>query len=121
MCTIAIEALTPLYRTSCIKLYKNIARSRLFCRIAKKSIVIKMFLIYQATFLVNFLFKCFIKTQQISLLKLMQLALFIFLSRFCSFSKPKIRTRQCLPSSTKFIKEFNPRLSASASLITQIQ
>ena len=38
MCTIAIEALTPLDRTSRIKLYKNIARSRLFCRIAKRSI-----------------------------------------------------------------------------------
>ena len=38
MRTIAIEALTPLYRTSRIKLYKNIARSRLFCRIAKRSI-----------------------------------------------------------------------------------
>ena len=38
MCTIAIEAPTPLYRTSRIKLYKNIARSRLFCRIAKRSI-----------------------------------------------------------------------------------
>ena len=36
--TIAIEALTPLFRTSHIKLYKNIARSRLFCRIAKRSI-----------------------------------------------------------------------------------
>ena len=39
MCTIAIEALTQLYRTSRIKLYKNIARSRLFCRIAKRSIL----------------------------------------------------------------------------------
>ena len=38
MGTIAIEALTPLNRTSRIKLYKNIARSRLFCRIAKGSI-----------------------------------------------------------------------------------
>ena len=38
MCTIAIEALTPLYRASRIKLYKNIARSRLFRRIAKRSI-----------------------------------------------------------------------------------
>ena len=36
MCTIAIEALTPLYRHS-IKLHKNIARSKLFCRIAKRS------------------------------------------------------------------------------------
>ena len=33
-----IEALTLLNRASCIKLYKNIARSRLFCRIAKRSI-----------------------------------------------------------------------------------
>ena len=32
------EALTPLYRTWSIKLYKNIARSRLFCGIAKRSI-----------------------------------------------------------------------------------
>ena len=38
MCTILIEALTPLDRTSRIKLYKNNARSRLFCRIAKRSI-----------------------------------------------------------------------------------
>ena len=38
MCTIAIEALTPLYQTSRIKLYKDIARSSLFCRIAKRSI-----------------------------------------------------------------------------------
>ena len=38
MCTIAIEAVTPLFRTSRINLYKNIARSRLFCRIAKRSI-----------------------------------------------------------------------------------
>ena len=38
MCTIAIQALTPLNRTSRIKLYKNIARSRLFSRIAKRSI-----------------------------------------------------------------------------------
>ena len=39
MCTIVIEALTPLHRASRIKMYKNIARSRLFCRIAKRSIV----------------------------------------------------------------------------------
>ena len=38
MCTIPVEALTPLDRTSRIKMYKNIARSRLFCRIAKRSI-----------------------------------------------------------------------------------
>ena len=38
MYTIKIEALTPLDRTSCIKMYKNNARSRLFCRIAKRSI-----------------------------------------------------------------------------------
>ena len=38
MCTIVIEALTPLDRISCIKMYKNNARSRLFCRIAKRSI-----------------------------------------------------------------------------------
>ena len=41
MCTIAIEALTPLYRISRIKLYKNIARSRPFCRIAKRSIAVE--------------------------------------------------------------------------------
>ena len=40
MCTIVIEALTPLNRTSCIKMYKNNARSRLFGRIAKKSIFV---------------------------------------------------------------------------------
>ena len=34
----AIEALTPIIRTSCMKMYKNIARSRLFGRIAKRSI-----------------------------------------------------------------------------------
>ena len=34
-----VEALTALSRASCIKLYKNIAQSRLFCRIAKRSIV----------------------------------------------------------------------------------
>ena len=33
-----MEALTPLDRTSLIKMYKNNARSRLFCRIAKRSI-----------------------------------------------------------------------------------
>ena len=38
MCTIVIEALTPLDRTSCIKMCGNKARSRLFCRIAKRSI-----------------------------------------------------------------------------------
>ena len=38
MCTILIEALTPLDRTSRIKMYKNNARSRLFSRIAKRSI-----------------------------------------------------------------------------------
>ena len=38
MCTILIEALTPLNRTSCIKMSKNNARSRLFRRIAKRSI-----------------------------------------------------------------------------------
>ena len=38
MCTIVIAALTQLNRTSRIKLYKIIARSRLFCRIAKRSI-----------------------------------------------------------------------------------
>ena len=42
MCTIAIEALTPLYRTSRIKLYKNNARSRLFCRIAKRSVFLRI-------------------------------------------------------------------------------
>ena len=38
MCTIVIEALTPFNRILGIKMYKNIARSRLFCRIAKSSI-----------------------------------------------------------------------------------
>ena len=38
ICTILIEALTPLDRTSCIEMYKNNARSSLFCRIAKRSI-----------------------------------------------------------------------------------
>ena len=41
ICTIPIEALTPLDRTSCIKMYnKNNARSCLFCRIAKRSILV---------------------------------------------------------------------------------
>ena len=34
----AIEALTHINRASCIKMYRNIAQSRLFCRIAKRSI-----------------------------------------------------------------------------------
>ena len=38
MCIIVIEPLTPLDRTSRMKLYKNNARSRLFCRIAERSI-----------------------------------------------------------------------------------
>ena len=38
ICTIVVEALTPLDRTSRIKLHKSNARSRLFCRIAKRSI-----------------------------------------------------------------------------------
>ena len=38
ICTILMEALTPLDRTSCIKMYKNNARSSLFCRKAKRSI-----------------------------------------------------------------------------------
>ena len=38
MCTIAIEPTTSFSRTSCIKLYKNTTRSRIFCRIAKRSI-----------------------------------------------------------------------------------
>ena len=38
ICTILIEALTPLDRTSGIKMYKNNARSSLICRIAKRSI-----------------------------------------------------------------------------------
>ena len=41
MCTIAIEALTPLDRTLCIKMYKTNARSRLFCLIAKRSIELR--------------------------------------------------------------------------------
>ena len=39
MCIIVIEPLTPLDRASCINLYKNNARSRLFCRMAKRSIL----------------------------------------------------------------------------------
>ena len=50
MCTIAIEALTSLNRTSRIKMYKNIARSRLFCRIAKRSIGGKTLKAYSAYF-----------------------------------------------------------------------
>ena len=38
MCTIAIEALTPLKGASRIKKYKILARSRLFCSVAKKAI-----------------------------------------------------------------------------------
>ena len=38
MCTIVIKALTPLDQISRVKVYKNYARSRLFCRIAKRSI-----------------------------------------------------------------------------------
>ena len=38
MYIIVIEALTPLDRTSLISLYKNSPRSKLFCRIAKRSI-----------------------------------------------------------------------------------
>ena len=37
MCTIVIEALTPINRTSRMNIYKNSARSRLFCIIAKRS------------------------------------------------------------------------------------
>ena len=37
-CTISIEGITPLDRTFCIKMYVNNARSRLFWRIAKRSI-----------------------------------------------------------------------------------
>ena len=37
MPTMLIEALTPLNRKSCIKMYKNNARSSFFCRIAKRS------------------------------------------------------------------------------------
>ena len=65
MCTILIEALTPLNRISCIiKMYKNIARSRLFCRIAKRSIVLTgivkqlgMNMIIVAIFVLRFLVK----------------------------------------------------------------
>ena len=39
MCIIVIEPLTTLDRTSRIKLYQKNARSRLFSRIAKRSIV----------------------------------------------------------------------------------
>ena len=49
MCTIVIEDLTPLDRTSCIKMYKDNARSRFFCRIAKRSIQIITGLDYSVT------------------------------------------------------------------------
>ena len=41
-CTVAIEALTPLSRASCKKIYKNIDRSRLFWRIAKRYNIVTM-------------------------------------------------------------------------------
>ena len=37
MCTTVIEAVNPHDQTSPMKMYKNSARSRLFCRIAKRS------------------------------------------------------------------------------------
>ena len=40
ICTMVIEAPAPFNRTLRIKMYKNIARSRLFCRIAKRSIIL---------------------------------------------------------------------------------
>ena len=40
MCTEVIKALAPLNRTLCIDMYEDNARSRLFCRLAKRSIVI---------------------------------------------------------------------------------
>ena len=42
MYTTAIERLTPLDRTPCIKMYKNNAQSRLFWKIAKRSIKIHL-------------------------------------------------------------------------------
>ena len=38
MCTLVIRTLTPIDQTSRMTLYKNNARSRLFCRMAKRSI-----------------------------------------------------------------------------------
>ena len=40
ICPTLIKALTPLDRMSCIKMYKNNARSSLFCRIAERSIAV---------------------------------------------------------------------------------
>ena len=42
MCIILIEAQTALSRLSCMKIYKNIARSRLFSRIAKSLLWTRM-------------------------------------------------------------------------------
>ena len=53
MCIIGIESLTPLDRSSRIKLHKNNARSRLFCRIAKKSIEVRAFYLLKETALCN--------------------------------------------------------------------
>ena len=39
MCTIVIVALTPLNGTLRVEMYENIARSRLFSRIAERSVV----------------------------------------------------------------------------------
>ena len=50
MCTIPIEDQTTLNRSSCSKMYKNNARSRLFCRIAKRSIEIEVILKRKAIF-----------------------------------------------------------------------
>ena len=40
MDTIMIEALAPLIRTCPIKMHRNVTRSRLVCRIVKKSITV---------------------------------------------------------------------------------
>ena len=41
MCTIVTEALMLLNQTSLVKMYNDIARSRLFCRIATWSIYVR--------------------------------------------------------------------------------
>ena len=54
MCIMMIEPPMLLDRTSRIKLYKYNARSRLFCRIAKRSIVIINLLKTEGKFLIKF-------------------------------------------------------------------
>ena len=54
MSTIAIEALTPLDRTSSIKVYKNNSLSRPFRRIAKRSIVSVLTKLHRPGFNIEF-------------------------------------------------------------------